>query len=127
MPTEVSKIEEIIKSELEEETKKSIDQLVALMTSETQHAVDRINGVYNSAISTLKKLELTDATIFDFFQKAKGNIRVVEFENRYWEELRVDTDRGDNPMGGQPRINLKEKTKYKIIVMAIEQPAEKKE
>jgi len=120
MPTEVSKIESIIKKNLEEETRKSIDEFVARKEAETQQAVDRINGVYGSAINTLKKLELTDATMFDFFQKTNGNIRVGELDNKFFGYLHVNTDGGTSIKGMQPEINLKERTKYKIIVMAME-------
>lgn len=118
MPTEVSKIEEIIKNDLKEETRKSIDELVTRMAGETQQAVDRINGVYGSALKTLKQLELTDATVFDFFQKTNGNIRVAEINNIFISRLHVNTASGmmmfENP------IQLKEKTRYKIIMMAME-------
>lgn len=123
MPTEVSKIEEIIKNKLEEETKRCTDELSERMASETQEAINRINGVYSSAISTLKKLELTDATTFDFFEKTQGNIRVAECQSDWGDPLRVLAGNVDvlhpNP------IQLNKKTRYKIIVMAIEQPGEK--
>lgn len=122
--SKVSEIEGIIRNKLEEETKKSIDQLVARMAEETQQAIDRINGVYSSAIGTLEKLELTDATIFDFFQKTNGNIRVEEFDSNWRSTLIVNTDHGDSMIYKNP-IFLKEKTRYKIIVMTIEQPVEK--
>ena len=117
MPTEVSEIERIIKNNLEQETKKSIDDLVARMTAETQQAVDRINGVYGSAIKTLKQLELTDATIFDFFQKTNGNIRIIERDNTFRSYVQLNM--GNGVVGIEP-IELKEKTRYKIIWMAME-------
>lgn len=123
MQTEVSKIEEIIKNNLEEETKRSIAQLTERIADETKQAVDRINGVYSSTINTLKKLEITDATTFDFFEKTQGNIRVAECQSDWGDPLRVLAGNVDvlhpNP------IYLKEKTRYKVIVMAIEQPGEK--
>lgn len=121
MPTEVSKIEEIIKSELEEETKRSIGQLTERIADETKQAIDRINGVYGSAINTLKKLELADSTIFEFFEKTKGNIRVIEFINDFSGNLDVQTPGGTvNETLYRNPIRLKEKTKYKLIFMAIE-------
>lgn len=123
--SEVSKIEEIIKNKLEEETKRNIDQLVERMTSETQEAINRINGVYNSAINTLKKLELTDATIFEFFEKTQGNIRVAECRSDWGETLHVLA--GSVDVLHPNSIQLKKKARYKIIVMAIEQPSEEVE
>ncbi len=124
MSTEVSKIEEIIKKNLEEETKRNVDQLVERMARETQEAVNRINGVYSSAINTLKKLEFADATIFEFFAKTQGKIRVVECHSDWNETLRVLA--GNVDVLHPDPIHLKEKTRYKVIVMAIEQPSEKK-
>jgi len=118
MSTEVSKIEEIIKNNLEEEARRSIDELVKRTTAETQQAVDRINGVYGSAIKTLKKLELTDATIFDFFQKTNGNIRVVDVENKWSSHLTINI--AGNILLFDSPIPLKEKTRYKVIIMAME-------
>lgn len=118
MSTEVSKIEEIIKGELEDETKKSVAMLVARMTEETQQAIDRINSVYSSAINTLKKLELTDATIFDFFQKTNGNIRVYEVKVECGGYMGISMPCG-RVINDNRSIELKEK-KYKIILMAIE-------
>lgn len=115
--TKTSEIEKIIKEKIDEETQKSIAQLEELIANQTQQAIERINNVYASAISTLKRLELTDATIFDFFQKTNGNIRVFEIENRWGGPLEVSNQNGVidncNP------IRLKENTKYKIILMAI--------
>lgn len=120
--SEVSKIEEIIKNKLEEETKRSTDQLVERIKSETKDAINRINGVYSSAINTLKKLELTDATIFEFFEKTQGNIRVVEIDNNWRSLLHVNVNGGTDVLSSNT-IYLTEKTRYKIIVMAIEQPS----
>lgn len=119
MQTEVSEIEKIIKQELEDETRKSVAGLVARMTEETQQAINRINGVYSSAINTLKMLELTDAGIFEFFQKTNGNIRVVEIKNDFYGQLDVVVS-GRDILQNQRYMSLKEKTKYKIIVMAME-------
>lgn len=122
MPTEVSKIESIIKTNLEDETQKSIAQLKETVDTLTKQAIERINNVYGSAISTLRKLELTDATIFDFFEKTQGNIRVAEVKNDWHQPLRALAGNIDvlhpNP------IYLK-KARYKIIVMAIEVKEEK--
>lgn len=119
MQTEVSEIEKIIKQELEDETRKSVAGLVVRMTEETQQAINRINGVYSSAINTLKMLELTDAGIFEFFQKTNGNIRVVEIKNDFYGQLDVVVS-GRDILQNQRYMSLKEKTKYKIIVMAME-------
>lgn len=89
MTTEVSKIESIIKGKIDDETQKSIAQLKEQIETETQQAVERINNVYASAINTLRQLELTDATIFDFFQKTNGNIRVYETRNDFPGQLTV--------------------------------------
>ena len=81
MTTDVSKIESIIKENINDETQNNIAQLKKMIEIQTQQAIERINNLYGSAIHTLKQLELTDATIFDFFQKTNGNIRVFESQS----------------------------------------------
>lgn len=116
--TEVSEIEAIIKRNIEEETRKSIAQLKEQIERETAAAVERINGVYTSAISTLRKLELTDATIFEFFQKTNGNIRVHEVEVDYPGNLWVELPGGQRINERSP-IYLDKRVKYKVILMAM--------
>ena len=118
MDSKVSEIENTIKKNIDEELKRSTAELKELMDKNTQEAVDRINGVYTSAINTLKQLELTDAGIFDFFQKTNGNIRVYESENRWAGQLEVRIGNGEYVPDRNP-IRLNEKSKYKIIVLAI--------
>ena len=117
MDSKVSEIENTIKNNIDEELQRSTAELQEMMSKKTQEAVDRINGVYTSAINTLKQLELTDATIFDFFQKTNGNIRVYEKLNEFGGPLDIRSSTGgyfDN------HIQLKKNTNYKIIVMAME-------
>lgn len=122
MITEVSKIESIIKGKIDDETQKSIAQLKEQIESQTQQAVERINNVYASAINTLRQLELTDATIFEFFQKTNGNIRVHEIEINYPGTLGIELPNGQRLNERSPiyldRMEGK-KAKYKIILMAI--------
>lgn len=120
MATQTSEIEKIIKNDIAEETARSIADIEKNIEDRTQAAIDRINGVYTSALKTLEQLELTDATVFDFFQKTQGNIRVFEFENKSWGRLDLSTRTWGNINEYNNPINLKEKTKYKIIVMAME-------
>ncbi|MDP3352665.1 MAG: hypothetical protein Q8S44_02875 [Flavobacteriaceae bacterium] len=119
MESTASEIESTIKKNIDEELKRSTAELQELIDRETQKAVDRINGVYASAINTLKQLELTDAGIFDFFQKTNGNIRVYEGLNTCGGTLHIDLPCGTAFRDNNP-IRLYEKTKYKIIVMAME-------
>lgn len=114
-----SEIEKSIKNNIDEELKRSTGELQSLISTKTQEAVDRINGVYTSAINTLKQLELTDAGIFDFFQKTNGNIRVYEGLTTCDGSLQVDLPCGRAIHDNNP-IRLKDKKKYKIIVMAME-------
>lgn len=115
---EVSEIEAIIKRNIEEETQKSIAQLKEQIERETAAAVERINGVYTSAISTLRKLELTDATIFEFFQKTNGNIRVHEVEVNYPGFVVIELPDGERISERSP-VYLDKWVKYKIILMAM--------
>ncbi|MDD3813309.1 MAG: hypothetical protein PHZ02_01575 [Desulfocapsaceae bacterium] len=115
----VSEIEKIIKKEIEDETNRKIEKIQAMIDSETKEAVGRINGVYNSAINTLRMLELADASLFDFFQKTNGNIRVIEFKNQYDTSLDIRNS-GIPILNYQTSIHLKENTIYKLIVLAIE-------
>ena len=120
MVTEVSKIEAIIENGIAEETAKSIADIEKDIEGKTQAAINRINGVYASAIKTLEQLELTDAGIFEFFQKTDGNIRVAEFVTKsYAGDLNVE-EGGWRVFENQNPIYLKRDTKYKIIVMAME-------
>ncbi|MBA4323418.1 MAG: hypothetical protein C0408_11435 [Odoribacter sp.] len=118
MTTEVSKIESIIKGKLDDETQKSIAQLKEQIESQTQQAVERINNIYASAINTLRQLELTDATIFEFFQKTNGNIRVHEIEINYMGYVGIEFS--NQRINERNPIYLDKKAKYKIILMAIE-------
>ena len=118
MTTEVSKIESIIKEKIEDETQKSIAQLKERIETETQQAIERINNVYASAINTLRQLELTDATIFEFFQKTNGNIRVHEIEVTCSGMMLIELPCGKRLNERNP-IYLNENAKYKIIVMAM--------
>lgn len=120
MESKTSEIENIIKKSIEDETSRNVMKLTEMISTETKAAIDRINGVYTSAINTLKQLELTDATIFDFFQKTNGNIRVYEGLNKMEGTLSVELGYTGDITGGSNRIRLKERTKYKIIVMAME-------
>ncbi len=113
-----SEIEKIIKEKIDEETQKSISQLKESIETETRHAIERINNIYASCISTLRQLELTDATIFDFFQKTNGNIRVIEVDNKWYGDLEVRCS--SQGIENRNPIKLNQDTKYKIIVMAIE-------
>ena len=117
MTTDVSKIESIIKENINDETQKNIAQLKEMIEIQTLQAIERINNVYGSAIHTLKQLELTDATIFDFFQKTNGNIRVFENENEYPGTIEIILPNGQRADQRNP-IYLK-KAKYKIIIMAM--------
>ncbi len=118
MDTKVSEIETIIKTNIEEETRKSIVQLKEQIERETTAAVERINGVYTSAINTLKKLELTDATIFEFFQKTNGNIRVHEIKVDYPGMVYIELPCGQRINERSPSY-LDERVNYKIILMVM--------
>ena len=118
MVIEVSKIESIIKENINDETQKSIAQLKEQIESQTQQAIERINNVYASSINTLRQLELTDATIFEFFQKTNGNIRVHEIEVDYPGVVGIEISPGQKINERSP-IYLDKRAKYKIILMAI--------
>lgn len=122
MAPEVSEIEKTIKKNIDEELKRSTAELQDLMAAETQEAVDRINGVYISAINTLRQLKLADAGIFDFFQKTGGNIRVYDELIAFGGSLDIRLPTG--VVDPKNSIHLKDKTKYKIIVMAMEMKEE---
>ncbi len=125
MDSKVSEIENTIKNNIDEELLRSTAKIQELINKETQDAVDRINSVYTSAINTLKPLELTDAGIFDFFQKTGGNIRVYDGVTSRGGSLDIWLPCG-TALRDNNSIRLKEKTKYKIIVMAIEIKEESK-
>ena len=128
MAEQTSEIEKLIKNNIADETARSIDSIEkdaekkkAEIDDAAEAAINRINGVYTSAVKTLEQLELTDAGIFEFFQKTGGNIRVFEFKTTNWGRLNVSSDYNSEIQDYRANpINLKDKTKYKIIVMAME-------
>lgn len=129
MGSAASEIENAIKNNIDEELKRSTAELKELMDRKTQEAVDRINGVYTSAINTLKQLELTDAGIFDFFQKTGGNIRVYEVEVNYPGTLSIVLPNGQRISERSPIYldrMVGKKANYKIILMAMEIKEESK-
>ncbi len=120
-PKEISKIEETIKGKINEETQQSITQLKEHIERETEDAVARINNVYASMINALRQLKLTDATIFDFFQKTNGNIRVYEYKNEF-RDISIEVTIAGRPLSDfRNDIRLHENSKYKIILMAIKE------
>lgn len=119
---ETSKTEEIIMKNLQNETGRCTFELREQIARETEQAVERINGVYTSAIKALQTLELHDATIYDFFQKTQGNIRVVEVDPTPSEyERTVECSVEGRSMLQKNPIQLDPKKKYKIIIMAMEE------
>ena len=110
-----SKIEEIISDKVEQEYER---QLEYLQNQATKSCAD-LKSCYESTLETLKNLELIDATIFDFFEKTKGNIRVIDYTTTYPDNLNVRTEDHGNLILNGNTIRLKENIKYKIIVMAI--------
>ena len=133
--SEVEKVKEIIQKDLEAEAARSTSLLKEEMDRETQKAIDRINNVYTSALNALQKLEIADATLFDFFEKTQGNIRIYEGVAGHerasltveYFGFRLGYARGEPGLGyarGEPvvaPIELREGKKYKIIVMAMEE------
>lgn len=123
--TEAEKVKEIIQKDLQSERARSIKAIQELADRETQAAIDRINNVYTSAIAALQKLELADATLFDFFEKTQGNIRIYENVPGHDRAIlslecygqRLGYDHGDPAI---PPIELREGKKYKVIVMVME-------
>jgi len=121
--TKTNEIEKIIKAKIKEELERANAELTYEAERLLNQGIQRINNVYGSAIKTLEQLELTDATIFDFFQKTNGNIRVHEIEVNYPGTLGIELPNGQRI--DQRNINERnpiylEKAKYKIILMAIE-------
>lgn len=116
--TQASKIEQIIVKSVNTETMRCIDRLNSTINSQTEQAIERINNVYTSAINTLKRLELTDTTIFDFFQKTNGNIRVHEIEVENPGKLKIELPNGQI-ISETNSIYIENNVKYKVILMAI--------
>jgi len=121
-----SKIEEIIKHTIEVKKEDALNQIKETCDRE----IDRINGVYTSIMKTLKTLELQDASLLDFFEKSKGNVRVIDYNKELYDSYgSLDIQLPSNSIGYFPRfpIQLKTKTRYKIILIAIEQKDEGKQ
>jgi len=121
-----SKIEEIIKHSIEVKKEEALNQIKETCDRE----IDRINGVYTSIMKTLETLELQDASLLDFFEKSKGNVRVLDYNPYDGHYGRIELNFPDNRTGYQylqNPINLRVNTKYKIILIAIEQNDEDKQ
>jgi len=110
----MSKIEEILTEKLREEFRNQLRHLRDV----SEQSCNELEKCLKSNLEILKELELTDATMFDFFEKTKGNIRVTDFDSKHNRSLYTKTDYGEELPN---QIILKENTKYKIILMAIEQ------
>lgn len=128
--SEISKIEEIIKNSIEKEADAAKLKLLEVIDNAASEAVSRINSVYTSAINTLRQLDLKDATIIDFFEKTKGNVRVYEHVvPEYHRQIEIDVGVGGRRLGYDQQtrertvqpIQLTEGKVYKIILMAIEE------
>lgn len=124
---EAEKVKEIIEKDLEEIATRGIEALKEQTDRDLKAAIERINNVYKSALVALQKLELADATLYDFFVKTQGNIRI--YENVAGHDramIRLDSygrqlgyDQSGNVVIAP--IELREGKKYKVIVMAMEE------
>ena len=112
----MSKIEQIVKNRLKDEFDK---QLISLQNSCTM-SIEELNTKYDDLLETLSQLELNDATIFDFFEKTNGNIKIKTLDKMNWDEQLNVIISGTNPFANN-NIILKKDKKYKIILMAIEE------
>lgn len=122
--TEISKIEEAIKKRLLNEVEQQKADLKERYESDLLHAIECIDNVYATAIDTLKKLELTDATLFDFYLRANCDVRVYPGVNGHRDKLHLSLA-GMSLGDYEEEIRLEDK-KYKIIVIAIEETKEAK-
>jgi len=113
----MSKIEEIISKKVKEEYERQLDYLKAV----GERSCNELSICYESTLETLKNLELVDATIFDFFEKTNGNIRVIEHSSIFNDYLRVRSDSKGDLLSESNQIRLEPKVKYKIILMVIEE------
>jgi len=144
--SEVEKVKEIIQRDLEIEASRLTSNIQESIDRELKEAIDKINNVYTSALTTLQKLEIADATLFDFFEKTQGNIRIYENVAGYDRDMKSIPSEdfafclktklnlecrgirlGYNEYGKEviPPIELREGKKYKVIVMAMELKEEK--
>ena len=110
-----SKIEEIISGKVEQEYERQLEYL----QSQARQSCVELKSCYETTLETLKNLKLMDATIFDFFEKTSGNIRIINHISTYPDNLNVRTEDHGNLILDGNTIRLKENIKYKIIVMAI--------
>jgi len=118
----ISKIEEIVKARLRDEFDKQVENL----SKDFEMRLHYFNNAYESILQTLETLELHDATLFDYFEKTNGNIRVGTVEKRNWDAT-VDTKINDITLFSNNNIILNKNKTYKIILMAIEENEDNKE
>lgn len=119
-----SKIEALIKHNLEIAKEESLNRIKETCNMQ----IDRINGVYTSMLNTLKTLELKDSSLLDLFEKSNGNIRVINYNpipnylGGLWD---VNFPYNNMDYYKNNPIRLKDNTKYKLIMIAIEQKEDK--
>lgn len=118
----MSEIEQIVRDRLTDEFDK---QLISLQNNYTM-GIEKLNTKYDDLLETLNQLEVTDATLFDFFEKTNGNIRIKTLGKTNFDEQVNVTISGLNPFGNNNIILNKNKS-YKIILMVIEENDNKEE
>ena len=111
----MSKIEQIVKDRLKDE----FDKQLSLLQNNYTMGIEKLNTKYDDLLEALNQLEVSDATLFDFFEKTNGNIRIKTIESNWDASIDV-TVSGLNPFGNNNIILNKNKS-YKIILMAIEE------
>ena len=113
----MSKIEQIAINRLYDEFRKQKE----ILENNCLSSIEQLNATYDNLLETLHQLELTDATLFDFFEKCNGNIRIKTLDKTNWDEHVDLIISGTNVFGNNNNITLKKDKKYKIIFMAIEE------
>jgi len=112
----MSKIEEIIFDNLRKEFEKNKTEIANFAIKRKEEFI----LYYESMLDTVKELKLNDATIFDFFERTNGNVRVINHKSMHPDYLQIRTDYNGDLLNYN-RISLKPDTKYKIILIAIEE------
>jgi len=80
-----SKIENVISDKVKQEYERQLKKL----QSQATRSCEDLKSCYESTLETLQQLKLVDATIFDFFERTNGNIRIVGHTTTFSDKLNI--------------------------------------
>ncbi|MFH0904261.1 MAG: hypothetical protein V1854_03625 [Methanobacteriota archaeon] len=122
MTEDKSEIVKIIEERIRETVEAEQKNIKYQSEVQGDESVKRINGVYASILNTIKKLDIKDSSLLEFYTKAGGRVRSVDIVNadRNYEKKLYLNYEGNLKPHDDPII-IKPGKKYKVLFMAIEE------